>query len=645
VLWKLTTDTTYSSFVNDDDSDDDGLQDGIEDIDGNGEWDGTVGGTGTTGSGETHLCLADTDGDGLTDGEEEALFGRGGIDVHSTLGTITTTALDDDSDDDGLSDYEEQVVTGTDPLNWDSDGDGLSDADELIVTGGAFPNRSFYQESDPLDPDTDDDGLPDNIEYPGTGVTRNSTASSNPGTPDETCPFVNGNDSDDDGLQDGYEDANQDGTIANSIGNSTSHGSGETHFCSEDTDGDSLLDGEEEGLFGAQVTPEDVSTVVGSPGATISLGTPASTTTVPALDSDMDNDGLTDYEEVNTYQTDPMDADTDNDMVSDGAEVATWDPAIAARLGKTASSDSRDHANPREADTDGDGLTDNLEIAYGCNCGTGQDGYVNDDDSDDDGLQDGEEYELFVVGRGIDDVAVSSGNDGELDDDSDCAICDPDSDGDGLSDGNEVGIGTDPLDWDSDNDGLSDREELQIYFTDPNNPDTDGDQADGNIAARDPTISPTIPGHSGNGSIAALSDCEEALSGTSYPPFGNPQDETDPLQADTDGDGLPDGIEFRAGCSCEHTPGSDCSPYDPIVAYDPTKDGYANSFDSDGDGLRDDLDTAADVGESNGNDGELTDDNTHSICDPDSDGDGLLDGGEQQTGTDPLDWANRHRPA
>ncbi|MCK4392267.1 Ig-like domain repeat protein, partial [Candidatus Bipolaricaulota bacterium] len=103
----------YSPYVNDDDSDDDGLHDGAEDLNGNGQWNGTVVGTGANvTSGETHLCLADTDGDGLTDGEEEALFGRGGIEVHSTLGTITVPALDDDSDDDGLSDYEEQIVTG-----------------------------------------------------------------------------------------------------------------------------------------------------------------------------------------------------------------------------------------------------------------------------------------------------------------------------------------------------------------------------------------------------------------------------------------------------------------------------------------------------------------------------------------------------
>lgn len=36
---------------------------------------------------------------------------------------------------------------------------------------------------------------------------------------------------------------------------------------------------------------------------------------------DLDQDGLSDYEEVKVYQTDPMDSDTDNDQYSDGEEI------------------------------------------------------------------------------------------------------------------------------------------------------------------------------------------------------------------------------------------------------------------------------------------------------------------------------------
>jgi len=53
---------------------------------------------------------------------------------------------------------------------------------------------------------------------------------------------------------------------------------------------------------------------------------------------------------------------------------------------------------------------------------------------------------------------------------------DPDSDDDGLNDGDEVDIhGTDPTDADSDSDGLPDGEEINTFNTFPTNPDTDND--------------------------------------------------------------------------------------------------------------------------------------------------------------------------
>jgi hypothetical protein len=57
----------------------------------------------------------DTDGDGLTDSEEDELG---------------TDPDDDDSDGDGLTDGEE-VDLGTDPQEEDSDGDGQADGEEV----------------------------------------------------------------------------------------------------------------------------------------------------------------------------------------------------------------------------------------------------------------------------------------------------------------------------------------------------------------------------------------------------------------------------------------------------------------------------------------------------------------------------------
>jgi len=71
----------------------------------------------------TPASLIDSDSDGLTDVEEQA------------LGTNPNVI---DTDNDGLSDYEEVKIYHTDPLNADTDGDGYSDGVE--VKGGYNPN-------------------------------------------------------------------------------------------------------------------------------------------------------------------------------------------------------------------------------------------------------------------------------------------------------------------------------------------------------------------------------------------------------------------------------------------------------------------------------------------------------------------------
>ena len=54
-----------------------------------------------------------------------------------------TSKRDVDSDGDGLTDHEEETLYLTDPLSADTDGDGLTDAEEIFETG-----------TDPLDPDS-----------------------------------------------------------------------------------------------------------------------------------------------------------------------------------------------------------------------------------------------------------------------------------------------------------------------------------------------------------------------------------------------------------------------------------------------------------------------------------------------------------
>ncbi len=197
----------------------------------------------------------DTDGDGL-------------IDSYETLCSFTDPELAD-TDDDGLDDGYE-ISAGTDPLVFDTDDDGLSDGDEDSLG------------TDPLVSDTDGDGLPDG---------------------DETL----------------------------------THGTDPFLF---DTDGDGLSDYAE------------ISAVH----------------TDPVL-ADTDGDGLLDGDEILLY-TDPLLADTDGDGMPDGWEVwNSLNPAVDDAAGDAdgdgvANIDEwRAGSDPNSADTDDDGLPDAVECA------------------------------------------------------------------------------------------------------------------------------------------------------------------------------------------------------------------------------------------------------------------------------------------
>jgi outer membrane protein OmpA-like peptidoglycan-associated protein len=88
---------------------------------------------------QTNPTKYDTDGDGLPDGEEVTKF--------------HTDPNKPDTDGDGLTDGDEVRRYHTDPLKVDTDGDGLTDSDEVKV----------YR-TDPVNPDSDGDGLTDGEE-------------------------------------------------------------------------------------------------------------------------------------------------------------------------------------------------------------------------------------------------------------------------------------------------------------------------------------------------------------------------------------------------------------------------------------------------------------------------------------------------
>jgi len=109
--------------------------------------------------------------------------------------------------------------------------------------------------------------------------------------------------------------------------------------------------------------------------------------------------------------------------------------------------------NPHKADTDDDGIPDGVEIKYFKN--PDYEGYTHPliPDMDKDGLLDGEEVnKYFTMPRN------------------------PDSDGDGIPDGDEVKIYlTNPLSKDTDKDYITDPIEINELKTNPNKLDTDGD--------------------------------------------------------------------------------------------------------------------------------------------------------------------------
>ncbi len=153
----------------------------------------------------------DTDNDGL-DNACECAWG-GGLFVDQA-----------DSDGDGLLDGEEDadascgVTLGeTDPRTADTDGDGIDDKTEVDDP-----------DLDPLRSDSDDDGITDGVEA-------------------STCTDPGLADTDGDGLDDGVEDSNGDGMIGTCPMRmyATTCAAGESDPCSDDTDGDGTLDNDE----------------------------------------------------------------------------------------------------------------------------------------------------------------------------------------------------------------------------------------------------------------------------------------------------------------------------------------------------------------------------------------------------------------
>lgn len=402
-----------------------------------------------------------------------------------------------DSDFDGLTEGEEFLVTlygeergyGTDANNGDTDGDQWGDGAEADYYLAGWKNDAYTDQDGNhgiLDLDADRDGIMDGSEITAAYETR----------PDHW-------DSDDDALPDPWENAHALNPTATQpdckfVDPSITPTEG-------DTDGDGLCDRAEYGVF--------------AEGRNEFLEGPLSPaeTADPTL-SDSDGEGLTDLEEVQgtlnpvfihdafipgyAGSTSPYLRDTDGDDVDDLTEL----------LARKNPNDGGDGPT----DSDLDGLADSIE-RQGWRIGVDEewidvDSTVGPQDSDEDGILDLQEYldgtnpkKGDTDGDGWTDVEDATCDAARKDADADgipdpqetlTSCLDADSDGDGIQDLTELegwllyrdmdGDGTfeppitvrsDPLLPDSDADGLQDADEL-LGHTDPSDldGDTDGDQ-------------------------------------------------------------------------------------------------------------------------------------------------------------------------
>ncbi|EJN57285.1 hypothetical protein HSB1_42480 [Halogranum salarium B-1] len=504
-------------------------------------------------------------------------------------------------DADLLPDYYEQSVTGTNPLAVDSDSshtdaneahnrviDGLEDFDDDDVTTYV----EYLHEIDPFDPDTDDDQLTDRFELDYANLDPAVSDTDGDGTPDgaddnepegltnvrEQAFGTNPNDpdTDDDGLLDSYEvdttktvptlaDSNSKRTSANESANGILDGAEDfdndtletaleqnisTDPFDVDTDDDQLTDPFEYRFETIDPTTADTDgdgtadTIEDPDGETLVNIDEQRNGTIPT-DPDTDDDKLTDAYEIRTTGTVPVDADSDssvterseaNNGVNDGMEDFDGESLrthVEQNLGTdpfdvdtdddelTDAFEHRfDTIEPLLADTDGDGLPDGQEDPDNeslVNVREQQYGTLPlDADTDDDDLTDKYEVDTVLTNPVVPDSDSEVTEPNEASNDIIDGV--EDFDNDGLPTALEFEAGTAPFDADSDDDGLLDGFEYEYDTLDPLNADTDGD---------------------------GVSDAQEDPDGEALVNIDEQAASTNPLKADTDGDTLTDAFEVR----------------------------------------------------------------------------------------------------
>ena len=531
--------------------------------------------------------LEDSDGDGSPDslpsdydGDNDSIRAPPGL----------TEDLDDDGD--GASDLDE-IANGTEPLNPDTDGDGLCDGINA-VPGVCFAGPDPYPNDPTMPIDTDGDGLPDD-DSGWTGPPYADDDDDNDGYPDvseDACgsdsldadsipadmdgdTICDGDDDDMDG--DGIENVNETGDTTVPPGSSP---------INPDTDGDGICDGPESPVTsnctsGPDMFPLDPSAWEDTDGDGYPNDLYPPSTSVPPLeeDTDDDNDGWSDIDEVNCG-SDPvngtdMPVDENGDGICDVLDL-DWDDDGIPNANETDTgvyvNSSDTGTDPWNPDTDGDGFCDGpFAVMNGSEmiCSAGPDPFPHDPtlpmDTDGDGLPDDlpEDYIGNLVADDDDD------NDGYTDAAEDTCGSDSldnlsmptDLDGDTICDGDDL---------DMDGDGiLNDAEDAADSITSSSNADTDGD------GVCDGPSAPAMPAGICTAGPDAFPDDAAAW-------------------LDTDGDGNPD--EIVDGITTDLILDTDddddgWSDVDEAACGTDSKDDMSTPFDGDDDDICDVLDT------------------------------------------------------
>jgi hypothetical protein len=533
------------------DSDGDGLTNAQEDAIGTDRNDADTDGDGTNDGAEVGgnpNSPVDSDGDGIPDALES---GNGDTD-----GDGTPDAVDTDSDNDGIPDSIERNSNGT-PR--DTDGDGLADHLDRDSDNDRIPDAMEVGSNASSPVDTDNDGIADYLDRDSDGD----------GLPDQLESNAAAADADSDGIVDGFDadvvgggDTNNDGVSDAAVLPDTD-ADGIADVREIDSDNDGIADRVEGNATGVD---HDSDSIDNAMDVHFTGGVDANNEGIDDayVFPDTDSDGVSDF----------RDLDADNDGVFDVVEAGLIDADSNALLdaGQTVTTTPTDNDNDgvsdfRELDSNNDGTRDIVTAGYGA-LDANSDGRIDGAiDADGDGILSPRDTAPAVFGSFVD-----TDGDGVAD------VVDQDVDNDGIPNNADGGDDADDdglpnyMDRDSDNDGVTDTREA-------GGTDSNGNGVIDNFI------------DTNNNGIA--DSVEPSLGGTVLPvPDTDRDGETDHRDTDSDNDAIGDTIE--AG-------GTDAN-----------NDGHIdNGGDSDNDGLPDVVD------------GDVT--GGRPITPPDSDSDGTPD--------------------